>query len=57
MYTWRSFEIVLPPTPVLKLREERDYEMRTKTRRRRTIELISDILASNLSLVFRILIE
>ena len=31
--------------------------MRTKTRQRHTIELIYDILAPNLSLIFRILIE
>ena len=31
--------------------------MRRKTRRRHTIELIKDILAPNLFLVFRIMIE
>ena len=39
------------------IRHQRDYEMRTKTRRRHTIESIWDILAPNLSLVFKILID
>ena len=34
----------------------RDYEMRTKTRRRDIIELIYDILAPNLGLIFKVLI-